>query len=229
MNDEELTAYPLKWPAGWPRATMQRRAKFGRSVHVPSTTGGTGYHRKAEMTVATATQRLREELAIMGASNVVISTDIPLRRDGGPISGRRAPDDQGVAVYWTMGKEPQCIAIDIYDRIADNIAAAAATINAMRAIERHGGAQIMRRAWSGFKALPGSTGPTMTTEQAARAIATSDGPPWERIVSSKSDAQYAARRWKSLYHPDAEYANAEKWTLGQTAIAVLSSHHGVSL
>jgi hypothetical protein len=46
------------------------------------------------------------------------------------------------------------MAIDLYDRVADNLAAIAATLNAMRAIERHGGAQILERAFTGFDALP---------------------------------------------------------------------------
>ena len=38
------------------------------------------------------------------------------------------------------------MAIDAYTRTADNLAAVAATLEAMRAIERHGGAQILERA-----------------------------------------------------------------------------------
>jgi len=48
----------------------------------------------------------------------------------------------------------QCMAIDRYDRVADNLAAIAATLEAMRAIERHGGAEILDRAFTGFAALP---------------------------------------------------------------------------
>ena len=46
------------------------------------------------------------------------------------------------------------MAVDRYDRVAGNIAAVAATISAMRAIERHGGAEILDRAFTGFVALP---------------------------------------------------------------------------
>lgn len=46
------------------------------------------------------------------------------------------------------------MAIDRYTRVADNLAAIAATLSAMRAIERHGGAQILERAFTGFTALP---------------------------------------------------------------------------
>lgn len=48
----------------------------------------------------------------------------------------------------------RCMAIDRYTRVADNLAAVAATLDAMRAIERHGGAEILNRAFLGFAALP---------------------------------------------------------------------------
>jgi hypothetical protein len=46
------------------------------------------------------------------------------------------------------------MAIDIYDSVAGNLGAIAATLDAMRAIERHGGARILERAFTGFEALP---------------------------------------------------------------------------
>jgi hypothetical protein len=46
------------------------------------------------------------------------------------------------------------MAIDRYDRVADNLGAIAATLEALRAIERHGGALILDRAFTGFTALP---------------------------------------------------------------------------
>ena len=49
------------------------------------------------------------------------------------------------------------MAIDQYHKVEDNLAAIAATLEAMRAIERHGGAQILDRAFTGFTALPAPT------------------------------------------------------------------------
>ena len=57
-------------------------------------------------------------------------------------------------MYWGHGNGARCIAVDRYDRVADNLAAIAATLNAMRAIERHGGAAILERAFTAFTALP---------------------------------------------------------------------------
>ena len=74
----------------------------------------------------------------------IISTNLKLRLDGLPRSDQKEPDDPGVAVYWQrLSKPKKVMAIDLYDRIADNLAAIGATLNAMRAIERHGGALIL--------------------------------------------------------------------------------------
>jgi len=55
---------------------------------------------------------------------------------------------------------PLCVmAVDRYHTIADNLAALAATLEAMRAIERHGGAVVMDRAFEGFAALPAPNSP----------------------------------------------------------------------
>jgi DnaJ-domain-containing protein 1 len=68
------------------------------------------------------------------------------------------------------------MAVDCYDHPADNLAAIAATLHAMRAIERHGGALILERAFTGFMALPDPSqwchvlalSPTATEEEIRR-------------------------------------------------------------
>lgn len=89
--------------------------------------------------------------------DIVISTNVPTRLDGLPRSDARKPDDPGVAVYWQEKRGAgarRVIAIDHYSDVADNLAAIAATLDAMRSIERHGGARILERAFTGFTALP---------------------------------------------------------------------------
>jgi hypothetical protein len=120
--------------------------------------GGGSWTRKKELTIADGTSRVLKVLEQMGYNrSVVISSNLMLRNDGLPRSGQRAPDDPGVAVYWGNGPQARCIAVDQYDRVADNLAAIAATLEAMRAIERHGGAAILERAFTGFVALPAPT------------------------------------------------------------------------
>jgi hypothetical protein len=139
-----IAAFPLEWPTGWPRTEgwKRSRAKFSRY--------------KNELSVADGLTRVLRELDRMGIrrDDVVVSTNVRTRLDGWPRSDQPNPDDPGVSVYWQEGKHRRVMAIDIYDRVADNLGAVAATIEAMRAIERHGGAQILERAFTGFEALP---------------------------------------------------------------------------
>jgi hypothetical protein len=108
-----------------------------------------------ELSVIDGCERVLEALRLMKITrdDVVISTDIPTRLDGLPRSDRTA-SDPGAAIYWRKGRQTRCMAIDRYQRTADNLAAIAATLEAMRAIERHGGAEILDRAFTGFTALP---------------------------------------------------------------------------
>jgi hypothetical protein len=167
MNNERIQAFPLQWPAGWRRTAdhQRERAKFGKKVahYVDRWENGqkvgqqrASWDRREGLTINEATQRVLDELQRMGmhADDVVISSNLRTRLDGMPASGQRNPDDPGVAVYWRNGAGTRCMAIDRYDRVQDNLAAIAATLDAMRAIERHGGATILDRAFQGFVALP---------------------------------------------------------------------------
>lgn len=144
------TRYPLHWPAGWKRTPAQSRTdgRFTSKRYSSS--------RQEAVTIAEAVDRLLAELQRMAIreDDVIISTNVEPTLSGRPRSGERKPQDPGAAVYWTdMGKQ-RCMAIDRYTDVAQNIAALAATIEAMRAIERHGGATILDRAFTGFTALP---------------------------------------------------------------------------
>lgn len=170
---DAIQAYPLQWPAGWRRTSAGDRAgaKFNKKVkqyrEVPDPQAGITRRERicdriAGLTMQDATQRVLDELQAMGfdRDDVVISTNVELRRDGLPMSNRRAPSDPGAAVYWRKftirngRSESRCMAVDRYDRVEDNLAAIAATLDAMRSIERHGGAAILDRAFQGFAALP---------------------------------------------------------------------------
>ena len=158
--------HPLCWPAGWKRtaAADRRRAQFSkisRSYNERRLTTHDGIKRVMEKIRAfTRTGRAW----VIDPDSVIISTNMPTRIDGGIRADARRPDDVGVAVYWTdeHGKR-KCIAVDHYDSVGDNLAAIAATLDAMRAIERHGGAQVQDKAFTGFTALPAPTGPRWWT------------------------------------------------------------------
>lgn len=161
MTDEPISAYPLQWPAGWRRtsAELRTRARFSRKEtgygrHYDGSTYK--YQQTKDLTVSQAMDRVLASLERMGLfrDDIVISTNLQTRLDGLPRSNQRQPLDPGVAVFWRKRKETRCMAIDRYDRVQDNLAAIAATLEAMRAIERHGGAEILDRAFTGFTALP---------------------------------------------------------------------------
>jgi hypothetical protein len=173
MADESIPSFPLQWPAGWKREATRTRSRFGG---------------QRILSIADGTHRVLQELARMRVHswNIVISTNLELRLDGLPRSNQREPADPGVAVYWRDSSQdgwPRlCMAIDRYDRVADNLAAVAATLDAMRAIERHGGAQILGRAFTGFAALPPASG-------------------W-RTVLDPADPEGSYRRLRAQHHPD---------------------------
>lgn len=155
----DLTRYPLCWPSGWKRAASRSRALFGKhskqwDEQLKQSVQGS----KSSISVADGVTRVLAELRCFGVcdGDAVISTNVPVRLDGLPRSDRGEPKDPGVAVYWELSRKKQCMAIDIYDRVADNLAAVAATLSALRAIERHGGGAILERAFQGFAQLPAS-------------------------------------------------------------------------
>lgn len=186
-----ITAFPLTWPEGWKRTPLSQQAvgRFG----VAKTRGS--WTTRDEISISEATNRLLQELERMSVSRheVVLSTNLQLRLDGLPRSGQAAPRDPGAAVYWRdpFNGQPRSMAIDRYTKVEQNIAALAATIEAMRAIERHGGAVVLERAFTGFAALP--------APGAARAW-------WAVLGVSESatadEIRAAHRRLASQHHPD---------------------------
>ena len=187
------TRYPLCWPAGWKRSKVRTRAVFSRRATPQNPNEAP---RRYALTVWESVTRLERELRALYVpdNSAVISTNIPTRMDGVPRSDRAEPKDPGVAVYWTSkdGKK-QCMAIDRYDRVADNLAAVAATLEALRAIERHGGGAILDRAFAGFAQLTEGTPPR----------------PWRAVLMfsesekvTRDNVQDRFRRLAKDLHPD---------------------------
>ncbi len=186
-----LRAYPLCWPDGWKRTPSFRRktGRFFTNNREPSVSDGVG--------------RIMASLSKMGIKrdDMIISTNVETRLDGLPRSDRSNPSDPGAAVYWrkSSGAAMKCMAIDCYKAVADNLCAIAATLEAMRAIERHGGAEILDRAFQGFAALAAST---------------SDKPHWRDVLGidgSSVTRDVINSRYRSLAsvrHPDAGGSDA---------------------
>jgi hypothetical protein len=192
-----ISAYPLAWPDGWPRAKSRESAKFSASSKTYDTQAQRSVTKVRDVSVADGTSRVMATLRRMGlgADDVVISTNVVLRLDGMPKSNQPEPGDPGVAVYWQTRKgERKVMAIDRYYRVGDNLAAVAASLEALRAIERWGGGQILDRAFSGFTALPA---PGQSSARGWREILGVD--PAERDLSA---VQGKYRRLAAVHHPD---------------------------
>jgi hypothetical protein len=132
-----VEAFPLQWPDGWPRTTRRGRPRY-------------------KVAYEAALWDLNKELRLMEARNVVVSSNVPVRRDGMPYAdaARRRQDDPGVAVYFVRRGEQQVIACDKWDSVAANVRAVGLTVEALRGIERAGASELLDRAFTGFKALP---------------------------------------------------------------------------
>jgi len=144
-----VDAYPLHWPANFPRTVKGDRqpARFHRDGQPLTIAGG----RDRILSEIRSFTRSGHKCRI-DPDQVVISSDVPLRRDGLPASGRRMPDESGVAVYFELDGEAYCLPCDTWDRAPDNMAAIAAHLSAMRGIERWGVGDV-RAHFAGFVAL----------------------------------------------------------------------------
>jgi len=131
-----FTAYPLAWPMGWGRTSRRSRSRY------------------SDRSVAMARIELTDELRLMGARDVVISSNLQLRNDGLPRSGQRQPLDPGVAVYFKRKGKDGCFACDTWLSVEDNLWAIVLTIRALRQIDRAGASDMLDRAFTGFQALP---------------------------------------------------------------------------
>ena len=153
MASESIPRYPLEWPLGWKRATSRRHGAF--SMTREDRTPEKIVKRSTAVNMAVATDRLERQLEMLGAKDAVLSTNVTLNMRGIP-RGDENPADPGAAVYFKFRGKATVLACDSYYRVADNIAALAAHIDALRRIERYGVGTI-EQALAGYKALPADT------------------------------------------------------------------------
>lgn len=134
-------AYPLQWPVGRPRTSYPSYSKFGaRSIDQ-------------------ATKILLHEINLLGGEDVIISSNMRLRRDGLPYTDQPRMSDKGIAVYFTFSGKQRCFACDSWDKMQDNLYAVAKTIEALRGIARWGSGDMVEQAFTGFLALPAPRNP----------------------------------------------------------------------
>jgi hypothetical protein len=178
-----IEAYPLAWPDGWPRTVSYRRESDSRF-------GGHG----RRVTMGRAVVQLMDELRLLGATKVVVSSNIPTKSDGLPYAESKLIDDPGIAVYFDFKNKSLVMARDGFTSPAGNIRSLTLAIEGLRQLERHGGSVMLEKAFTGFLA-----------------IAPPDWKrPWRQVFGVKPDWRgdlseiTALRREKARHrHPDA--------------------------
>lgn len=135
----DITAYPLCWPHGQARTPQNRQKRAPFNIGADK-----------------ALNELVREIKMLGGRDVIISSNVPVRKDGLPYAdaARRIISDPGVAVYFSYKGAPRCFACDKWDMPKDNVRAIGKTIEALRGIARWGSGDMMDRAFSGYTALP---------------------------------------------------------------------------
>jgi hypothetical protein len=171
-------ANPLRWPVGWPRNQNPAWATFKASA-------------------STTINDLESVMDRLECTNVVITTNHPVRLDGGLRTARDiVPDDTGVALYFTRRGEELCIPCDKFMTTYANLRAIGLTLEYIRRMESYGTSEMVNAVFRGFKALPESIimGPGQSRA-------------WYEVlqVSDMADPEIIRSAWRRLiarYHPD---------------------------
>lgn len=172
-----MEAYPLTWPEGWARSNSAQPALF-------------------KVTMSEAIDHLYNELDRLGATDIIVSSNMRVRLDGRPYADQNRMADEGVAVYFNYNGSQQCIPCDKWTTVKDNIRAVGLTVEALRGLERWGAKEMVNAAFKGFKALP-AAGDTTSSAQKL----------WFDVLQVSPQADWdvieaAYRRLLHKVHPD---------------------------
>jgi hypothetical protein len=171
----QIDAFPLHWPTGYQRSVKRISSSFKQTMD--------------------ASQRfLRAELKRLKATDLIVSSNIPVRKDGGLYTdymNRKLPDP-GVAIYFKYKGKDISMCCDKYVSVWENIYALGKGIEALRGMERWGVSDFLDRAFTGFTALPEST---------------SSKPSWSEALQVSENAtpdevKKSYRRLVKEHHPD---------------------------
>lgn len=121
-----IRAYPLQWPAGWPRSKNTEGSRFKTKL-------------------GPALSFLRREVELLGGKGLVLSSNVTLDVQN--------PKDKGVVAYFTRGETSIAIPCDRWSKVEDNIKAIGLTIEAMRGMDRWGAKDMITAMFKGFIAI----------------------------------------------------------------------------
>ncbi len=173
-----IKPFPLSWPPTKNRTSANRRQKA-----------------KFKVTFAQARDELLKELSRFKATNIVISSNVPLRQDGLPLATFSEPSDPGVVITFKAFKKDYIFSCDCWIKVKDNLRAIGKHIEALRAIERWGVGSI-EEIFEPFL-LPTSSVTYQSNQETS----------WWVVLEVSSDAtieeiKSAYRTLSRKYHPD---------------------------
>jgi hypothetical protein len=94
-----------------------------------------------------------DELRLLGAVDIVVSSNVPVKSDGLLYADSKRLDDPGIAVYFKFKKKQLVMARDGFVSVAGNLRSLGLVIEGMRQTFRHGGDLMLERAFEGFLAI----------------------------------------------------------------------------
>jgi hypothetical protein len=93
------------------------------------------------------------ELRLLGATDIVVSSNVPTKSDGLLYADNKRLDDPGIAVYFKFKKKSLVMTRDGFTSVAGNLRSLGLAIEGMRQMHRHGGDLMLERAFEGFLAI----------------------------------------------------------------------------
>ena len=242
----DVTYQPLtQWPVGRPRtlAADRREAQFKTPRRAEfDAVGAQRIVQRRVMPLARTLHDLDSELFLIGVGHAVIQVDVTnrqdlrsdLRRDG-VIRDDARVHSPAVVLSFTRHRSPLVFACDHFNRWQDNLRAIVLGLEALRKIERYHIGSGMEQ-YRGWQALPASTTPALSTEQAAAVLARREnGTRSAADLETRADmithdiawARDAYRKAAAKTHPDSGGSH-DDFTLVQEAKRVLEAHHGAT-
>lgn len=241
MARTPITFAPLsQWPAGraFTPAADREDAKFVASGKVepdPTRPGQNRFVSGKRTTLTRTLEDLDRELSSIAARDVVVQIDAAnkedfrreLRRDGQVREDARTRSP-AIVVSFLRGRNatPLVFACDFFKRWQDNLRAIALGLESLRRLERYHIAQTGDQ-YRGWQALPASTTPALSPEQAAAVLARRSDFTWSdaQVFSDRNTARDAYRRAAAKTHPDGGGLTMD-FQLVQEAKRVLEAHFG---
>jgi len=188
-----IEAYPLTWPVDFPRTKNPARSRFSN-----------------KLTVGVARENLLTELKLMRATNIIISSDVPIKKDVLLYANYKVKDT-GIAVYFSYKNSPTVLCCDKWNTLQCNLHAIERTVNALRQLERDGVSDLLNRVFTGFKALPQNAGQGEASWWVALGL-TSD--------ATKEEVRKAYTTLSFQYHPDHNGGNSEMFLIIKKAYEI---------